>query len=106
MKTASGFGLSLRVVLSAAAQVVGAPWSRSSRKFDTCPHIAAQVRTFPKSFRGGGGREGVEVHVWRIVSTQSRSPSQIAASWDLLRVSGSAGFDEELRERLDKVSRV
>ena len=106
LKTASGFGLSLRVVMSAAALVIGAPWSRSSRTIDTCPHIAAEERTFPKSFGGGGGREGVEVHARRIVSTWSRSPSQTAASRDLLRVSGSVGSGEELRERLDKVSGV
>ena len=74
-KIASVFGLSSRVARIAAARVIGAPWSRSSRTTDTCPYEAAEARADPKSSRGGGGREGVEVHVWRIVSTWSKSPS-------------------------------
>lgn len=105
-KIASVFGKSSRDARAAAARVIGAPCSRSSRTIDTCPRIAAEARADPKSSGGGEGREGVEVHIRRIVSTWSRSPSQLAASRDLLRASGSDRLGEGLRERLDKDSGV
>ena len=92
--------------MSAAVPVIGAPWSRSSRTTDTCPDIAADVRADAKSSGVGGGREGVEVHVRRIVAAWSKTPSQVAALRDLSRASGSDGLGEGPRERLHRDSAV
>ena len=60
----------------------------------------------PKTSEVGGGREGVEVHVRRIVSAWSKSPSQVVASRDLSRASGSDGMGEGPRESLERESGV
>ena len=92
--------------MSAAAPVIGAPWSRSSRITDTCPDIAADVRADAKSSGVGRERVGVEVHVRRIVSAWSKSPSQVAALKGLLKASGSDGLGKGPRDRLHRDSAV
>lgn len=66
--------------------------------------MTAEFKADDKLSGVGEGIEDVEVHVRRIASTRSRSPSILAASRDFLRADGSNRSGEGLRERLRRDS--
>ena len=100
------FGLPSRDAQVAVVSVIGAPRSRSSRTIDRYPRDTAETKAKDKSSGVREGIEDVEVHIWRILFTWSRSPSILAASRDFLRVDGLIGSGEGLREHLDRDSPV